>query len=300
MSLIHDTDTPRPAKPTDWKWLQGLFASVVEFAVWLLILLLVKAFLFQPFRVYGESMMNTLHPGDLLIVGKASYSNVLGGSPQPGDVVVLRPPVQASKERQVYLGDSGEEIIYLSRRTTNKDNILVELQPADGETEVPAGITAKVLPELDNQRLTTAVQELFNLAFYNRVSITGPAGSNVRVLVHETPDYYIKRIIGVPGDTIRIAGGLVYRNGTALSETYLSQENAAGTYAASMAEQTYEVPEGEYFVLGDNRLNSLDSRTCFRGSCTADTDTPFLKKDEILGKALLVFWPWDQLGADLK
>ena len=64
----------------------------------------------------------------------------------------------------------------------------------------------------------------------------------------------IKRVIGLPGDEIRIANnGTVYVNGEALTEPYVQ-------YQRQGREQTFEVPEGEYLMLGDNRAHSYDSR----------------------------------------
>lgn len=65
----------------------------------------------------------------------------------------------------------------------------------------------------------------------------------------------IKRVIGLPGDSISIDNGYVYRNGEKLNEEYVKQE---GTTEAPI--ETYVVPEGSVFVLGDNRMHSGDSR----------------------------------------
>jgi signal peptidase I len=96
---------------------------------------------------------------------------------------------------------------------------------------------------------------------------------------------YIKRVIGIPGDKIMIKGGSVYLNEKLLDESaYLSSD--VKTYeGAFLAEgQAVTVPENEYFVLGDNRGESSDSRTW-----------GFVTKDEIVGKSLLVYWPLDRV-----
>jgi len=89
---------------------------------------------------------------------------------------------------------------------------------------------------------------------------------------------YIKRIIGLPGETVEIKDGVVYINGTALDEPYVTQ-SANGNFAK------ITVPANEYFVLGDNRNNSLDSRSGW----TVPLDT-------IVGKAWFSIWPLDTFG----
>jgi signal peptidase I len=83
----------------------------------------------------------------------------------------------------------------------------------------------------------------------------------------------IKRIIALPGDTIEIKDGAVYINGSALDEPYIK---AAPSYTMTKE----KIPEGEYFVLGDNRNNSNDSHRW--GTLT---------QESIVGKAWLSIWP---------
>lgn len=85
----------------------------------------------------------------------------------------------------------------------------------------------------------------------------------------------IKRIIGLPGDWIEIYDGVVYVNDEPLEEPYLWEE-MEGSYGP------YQVPQGCYFVLGDNRNGSGDSRYW---------SNPYIKRDEILGKACFIYWP---------
>ncbi|MGA2911341.1 MAG: signal peptidase I [Candidatus Levyibacteriota bacterium] len=96
---------------------------------------------------------------------------------------------------------------------------------------------------------------------------------------------YIKRVIGVPGDKIMIKDGSVYLNGKLLDESvYLSSDVKTNEGAFLSEGQTITVPANEYFVLGDNRPESSDSRTW-----------GFVPRDNIVGKSLLVYWPLDRM-----
>lgn len=73
----------------------------------------------------------------------------------------------------------------------------------------------------------------------------------------ENDDIYVKRVIAVEGDSVTIWGGRVYLNGEILDEPYLAEGTRTDMWGKSV---TYTVPEGCFFVMGDNRLNSHDSR----------------------------------------
>jgi signal peptidase I len=94
----------------------------------------------------------------------------------------------------------------------------------------------------------------------------------------ENKRQYVKRLIGMPGDTVEIKNQKVYVNGVALDEPYIK---AVPNYV--MAAKT--LPEDAYFVLGDNRNNSSDSH--FGWTVT---------RHNIVGKAWLRFWPFSKFG----
>lgn len=100
---------------------------------------------------------------------------------------------------------------------------------------------------------------------------------------NEKSYYYIKRVIATPGDTVQIKDGKVYVNDE------LFEEEIENPYVenALLAEEPIVVGEDEYFVLGDNRGNSEDSRYANIGN---------VKKEHILGQAWFVISPWENFG----
>lgn len=103
---------------------------------------------------------------------------------------------------------------------------------------------------------------------------------------HQKNTFYIKRIIGLPGESVYIdQDGVIYINGEVLEENYgkevIEPENIG------LASETIQLGADEYFVMGDNRNNSLDSRTSMVGNVT---------RDEIVGKAWLRIWPFENFG----
>ena len=95
--------------------------------------------------------------------------------------------------------------------------------------------------------------------------------------------YYIKRIIGLPGETVQIADGTIYINGEVLEESYGREV----MQDAGIAAEPITLGEDEYFVLGDNRNQSSDSR---------DPSVGLIHRDEIIGRAWLRIWPLNSFG----
>ena len=108
------------------------------------------------------------------------------------------------------------------------------------------------------------------------------------IIVFEYPEDpskdFIKRGIGLPGDTVELRKGVLFRNGEEVQEPYLAKlpPKAMTMYLAEFGPVT--VPEGKYFVMGDNRNNSHDSR--YWG---------FVDHSAILGKAWIIYWSWESL-----
>ncbi len=96
----------------------------------------------------------------------------------------------------------------------------------------------------------------------------------------DTSKSYIKRVIGVAGDRIHIIDGLVYVNGEALSEDYVPQQ-----YADWRSVPELTVPQGSFFMMGDHRNMSSDSR-----------DFGPVEQKFVVGKAVFGYWPFEKLG----
>ncbi len=100
---------------------------------------------------------------------------------------------------------------------------------------------------------------------------------------YEEGKYYIKRIIGLPGETVQVIDGEVYIDSELLGETY----GAEVMNSAGIADEPIVLGDDEYFVLGDNRNNSSDSR---------DPSVGVLKGEDLVGKAFVRIWPLSDIG----
>lgn len=160
-----------------WDWLETILVALV-------LALILRTFVIQPYEVHLSSMHPTLEEGDFILVNKLAFKF---GKPSRGDVVVFLPPVQTEKD-------------------------------------------------------------------------------------------YVKRVIGLPGETVDIKDGKVFINGVALEEPYALGTTSGGKY------NHIQVPENTVFVMGDNRMNSSDSRTFGPVSIAS-----------LEGKTILLFWPISRL-----
>lgn len=107
-----------------------------------------------------------------------------------------------------------------------------------------------------------------------------PQYGDIVTLHYDASTEFVKRIIGMGGDRIKIVDNVVYRNGEPLDEPYINTEDYPDF-------EEVVVPAGKYFVMGDNRAHSSDSRFAGLG---------FVDRDALIGKVVFRFWPFDVFG----
>lgn len=136
--------------------------------------------------------------------------------------------------------------------------------------------TQSMLPqvEVNNRMLGNRLKYVFSEPERGDVVVFNPPDS--------PEDLYLKRVIGVPGDVIEIRNGKVWfrndeqRDWMMLNEPYLAETKDTEGFGP------YKVPEDCFFMLGDNRTNSIDARFW---------STPYVNKKDILGEAVLIYFP---------
>ena len=145
------------------------------------------------------------------------------------------------------------------------------------------GLRTSVVGQAMESTLDNGEQILVNRFVY---TVSHPKSGDVVVFLpngNEKSHYYVRRVIAVPGDTVQIKDGAVYVNG----ELYEEQVEVASIEDAGIADDEIKLGDEEYFVLGDNRNNSEDSRFANIGN---------VKQDYIVGKAWFAFSSLSHMG----
>ncbi len=153
--------------------------------------------------------------------------------------------------------------------------------------------TPSMVPTLDKGDRILVARFLYHF--------TSPSRGDIVVFKYplDTHVVFVKRLIGLPGDTLSLRSGSVYVNGVRQREPYVARQPdgspvptvpAAPIAGSTLSQpwslnQPYKVPAGEYFMMGDNRLDSNDSRVW----------GPVPSKD-IIGKAFFIYWPLSRIG----
>ena len=149
------------------------------------------------------------------------------------------------------------------------------------------GMRTSVVGQSMAETLDNGDQILVNRFIYK---VVGPKANDVVVFLpngNEKSHYYVKRVVGVPGDTIQIKDGKVYINGAEAEEKI----DVSAIEDAGLAADAITLEEDEYFVLGDNRNNSEDSRYANIGN---------IKREYLVGKAWFVLTTGDRFGFIVK
>lgn len=150
----------------------------------------------------------------------------------------------------------------------------------DGESMMPNYINAEYL-------LTEKVNYYFNNPKRGDVVVLRPPPA-----VTEN-DEFIKRIIALPGETVKVEGGHVYINNKQLIEPYIPSSSSTNGGSFLTDGESYTVPANKYFLMGDNREHSSDSR--YWGPVPLNL-SPNGEKEGINGRAWLIYWPLDHSG----
>lgn len=122
----------------------------------------------------------------------------------------------------------------------------------------------------------------------NRLAYLSEEPKRGDIVIFKYPDdekqLFVKRVIGLPGERVTIDDAKIYigEEQIALEEYYLKEE-----WTVANGPYTFEVPEGSYLVLGDNRNNSKDARYW---------ENTYVEADKILGEAVFRYWPFDSIG----
>ena len=193
----------RKKRRSFWAELPGLLLTALVIAV------LIKTFLIQPFWIPSESMLDTIHVNDRVMVNKLAYRF---DEPDRGEIVVFRDPAEAEVEESIPEAVIRSVLEAVGIRTRGRDDL-------------------------------------------------------------------IKRVVGLPGETITIADNHVLIDGVAISEPYLP----SGVVMPD--DGPFVVGEDEVFVMGDNRNSSFDSRRFGN-----------ISEEDLVGRAFVIIWPLSNFG----
>lgn len=297
--------------------------NVVTIVLALILAFGIRTFVAEARWIPSESMLPTLEVGDRLVIEKVSYRFA---KPQRGDIIVFVPP---AVNTLTFIPDP-KFVGLIRVPYTVKDNqgllsnvatLTVVVNPQGGQADIPFNTD----PPNSDQTLTgpqPVATDDYVLATVNRplminvldndfdpdgtidpdsIDLNPGEGGADKFLRLEgqgifkvnEPEFrgaYIKRLIGLPGDRLRIANGTVYVNGQSLLEPYIAEPPAydcPGIECLGITTEAsdFEVPPGHYFMMGDNRNDSQDSHVW-----------GFLPEQNIIGHTIVRFWPPHRLG----
>lgn len=307
----HPLALKRPLREVALFLLDILYNAVIIIAL----VVLIRTFLISPFRVIGSSMADTLKNNEFILIDKLSYRL---GEPKRGDPIVFLPPITSKYppkfEEAVTTDANGNGVLDIDTLSSDKNafychNPMVQkfwfcrerAQAGDLAYFLLVGSEGQANGELNwrvasKEVITREEAKLGQLTLHDQPN----QQYLVRIYNASGPEYYVKRIIGIPGDSVRIENGRVYlkKGGEGefaeIKETYLNSENLNNTFFKPRDNQEFKVEPGHFFVLGDNRTHSNDSRHWF--SPVDEAASPYVDESMISGKVMLVLWPLANLG----
>lgn len=152
---------------------------------------------------------------------------------------------------------------------------------------IVAAVSFFIKPIIVKQTSMLPTLQENNYLFLNRQAYRFGEPERGDIVVFPTDDgygneeLYIKRVIGLPGETVDVTGGKVYINGEVQDDSYTNDKTTPGEI------KDFRVPEGELFVMGDNRVVSIDSR---------DPEVGTVAIEEITGVAFFRLFPFNEIG----
>lgn len=292
----------------------GAFIASIGYDAIIIITLafLISTFLISPFKVMGHSMDDTLHDQEFIIVDKLSY---LIGEVNRGDPIVFLPPamninspkfeieVQTDHKGKGRLEIQNLENNKLAKRCENKvfSNFgLCSQAPKEGDL-VYFALKEDQLSDINPENIgkMTLTEEDIKEGYFH-FNAKSNTSYFIKIYDSKSSEYYVKRVIGIPGDTVKIKEGRVYvkkvqsESFEEIDESFLNKNNFHKTLVnKSREEKIFVVPEENYFVMGDNRNFSTDSRAWLE-PVTQDPNS-FVPKENISGKVKFVLWPFTQM-----
>jgi len=242
-----------------------------------LVFLVIRPFVVQAFYIPSGSMLPTLQLSDHILVNKFIYRFL---EPRHGDIVVFKSPPWASIEEPVFNRAYWNRIVAKVNGPVG-NNGEVSLTLISHHPEEIAKVRRVCVQRNGNAQLRDVVAWSDNCKSLKLVGVNDAEsakelkGAEIRVVEKD----FIKRVVGVPGDVLEVVAGKgLIRNGKLLNEPYLAEEPFYDMPPT-------KVPNGMFFMMGDNRNNSNDSHMW-----------GFLSQDRVVGKALFRFWPLNRLG----
>jgi signal peptidase I len=292
----------------------GLFLLDILYNAVIIILLvvLIRSFIVSPFRVVGSSMENTLHSGEFIIIDKISY---ILGNVERGDPIVFLPPVNRRQapdfDEKAMTDASGKGTLDIGELSKPKESpycqnsflsyfFFCKVTVNAGDLVFMAPIEEKLIGDGRGANWDAVDVAPVKKAHIKEDRFTFQAEPETTYALHFYPpigeDYFVKRVIGVPGDEVKIENGRVYLKRPQdeeffeIKEPYLNSENLNRTFISLKDYPSiFKVPDDHFFVLGDNRNHSNDSRSWI--TPLTHEPNPFISQENISGKVLMVLFP---------